>query len=368
MTHDISIPTHWAGADLAKATLDLALWGHEDLPSRRVWSFPRTREGAAQILARMRAHAPEGARFGLVMEATGTFAEELATCLFDLMGPTLHIAIVNPLQTHAYTKSLGLRNKTDSLDARALAGFGQERKPRAWEKPDPALAELKDLTRTRADLVDTRVAMRLRLKDHPRAAKGSTQALERIIQSLSHEIEALETALRAHLEQHPALGTQAKRFMSIQGIGLITAVTILGELGDLRRFIRSRQLTAFVGLSPRKKESGTSVRGKTRLCKQGNARVRAVLYMAATTAARSNPDMAETYHRMIAKGHHRRSALGAIMRKLLILMRALLKADHDWIPKIQADQQKSLSVPFSLHSGANGPGREGRKACGPRKA
>jgi transposase len=338
MTRKISaptFPTHWAGADLAKKTLELALWGHEELTQRKVRSFPRTKEGAATILAWIREQASVGARLGLVMEATGTFAEELAAWLLEL-DPELHLAIANPMQTHAYIKSLALRNKTDNLEARALAGFGQERKPMAWEKPSPALAELKELTRTRADLVATRVAMRLRLKDHPRAAMLATKAMETVIQTLDQQIGALEDAIRIHMDQDETLRVQLKRLTSITGVGVITAATILGELGDLRRFLRSRQLTAFAGVSPRKKESGTSVRGKTRLCKQGSSRVRTVLYMAALSAVRYNPDMAETYARLREKGHHWRSALGVVMRKLLVLMRAVLKADHDWISRIQA--------------------------------
>ncbi|WP_052571668.1 IS110 family transposase [Geothrix fermentans] len=330
-----TLPVHWAGADLAKASLDLALWGHEDLPRRRVRSFPRTQSGAAELLAWMKSEAPEGTRFGLAMESTGAFAEELATWLSGL-DPELHLAIVNPIQSHAYIRSLGLRNKTDNLDARALAGFGSERRPRAWEKPSLALAELKDLARIRADLVDARVAMRLRLKDHPRAAKGATRALEQVIKTFDQQIGKLEAAIRAHMKHHEALGAQVKRLTSIKGVGLITAVTIVGELGDLRRFIRSRQLTAFAGVSPRKKESGISVRGTTRLCKQGNARVRAALYMAAMSAVRSNPDLADTYASLLRRGLHWRAALGAVMRKLLVLMRAVLKAEHDWVPKIQA--------------------------------
>lgn len=336
MTQEISDPTLpvlWAGADLAKTSLELALWGHEELPRRKVRAFPRTQAAVPKILAWLKAQAPEGARTGLVVEATGPFAEEFATWLLAV-DPAFHMAIVNPFQTHAYVQSLGLRNKTDSLDARALAGFGQERKPKAWVKPSPALAELKDLVRTRTDLVETRVAMRLRLNDHSRAAKGATVALEGVIQALTHEIETLEEAIQAHLGQHETLGAQVKRLTTIKGVGLITAVTILAELGDLCRFIRSRQLTAFAGLTPRTSQSGTSVHGKTRMCKQGNVRVRAVLYMAALSAVRSNPDLAETYARLIAKGHHWRSALGAVMRKLLVLMRAVLKADQDWEPKV----------------------------------
>ena len=111
------------------------------------------------------------------------------------------------------------------------------------------------------------------------------------------------------------------------------ATTVLVEMGDLRRFTRSRQLTAFAGLSPKRKESGTSVHGKTRMCKQGSGRVRAELYMAAGCAARFNPDMKATYENLLAHGKEKRAALGAVMRKLLVLMRAVAKADQDWVPR-----------------------------------
>ena len=136
-------------------------------------------------------------------------------------------------------------------------------------------------------------------------------------------------SIHEHLKAHPALEAQAQRLATIKGVALITAVTVLAEFGDLRRFVRSRQLTAFAGLSPKLNRSGV-FKGSSPLCKQGSARVRAVLYCAAASAARFNPDMAKTYKDLIAKGKHKRSALGAVMRKLLVLMRAVLLADKNW--------------------------------------
>jgi len=325
----------WAGIDLAKATFEAALWGHKDFRAMRVHSFPRGEEGARALLAWLRDNAGPDDPIGLVMEATATFAEELATWLLDL-DPGLHIAIVNPIQTSAFLRSLGLRNKTDDLDAKALAQYGAERRPVPWEKPKPEMAILKDLVRVRMDLVHARTAMALRLKDHARVSKSAAKAMANVIRALDVQIKALVVEIRKHLRAHEALAEQAERMDSVVGVGLLTAVTVMAELGDLRRFARSRQLTAFAGMSPRRKESGTSVRGKPRLCKQGSTRVRAALYLAASAAVRFNPDMKAFYDRLLAQGKVRRVALAAVMRKLLVLMRAVVKADHDWIPKAQA--------------------------------
>lgn len=330
-----SFPLLWVGIDLAKATFQAALWGHEELHAMRVRAFPRQVDGAKALLAWLRANSGPEARIGIVMEATATFATELATWLL-VLDPSLPIAIVNPLQTSAFLRSLGLRNKTDDLDAKALARYGAERRPAPWEKPTPEMVALQDLVRIRMDLVNARTAMTLRLRDHVRASKPAARALKRVVRTLGAQVLTLEVEIRKLLGACEALSRQAKRLDSIIGVGLITAVTVLAELGDLGRFARSRQLTAFAGLSPRRKDSGTSVHGKSRLCKQGSARVRAVLYLAASSAARFNPDLKALYDRLIGAGKPRRSALGAVMRKLLVLMRAVLKADQDWIPRANA--------------------------------
>lgn len=325
----------WVGIDLAKTTFQAALWGHEELRHMRVRAFSRNADGAKDLLAWLGEQGGPDARLGLVMEATATFGDELATWLLE-RDPGLHIAIVNPTQTSAFLRSMGLRNKTDDLDAKALARYGFDRKPASWEKPTPEMAALKDLVRIRMDLVNVRTAMTLRLKDHGRTSKLAAQAMVQVIQSLNTQIKALEMGIREHLRVHAPLEKKVTRLESIRGVGLITAVTVLAELGDPSRFARSRQLTAFAGVSPRRKESGTSIRGKTRMCKQGSARVRGVLYLAASAAVRFNPDLKALYERLLAQGKPRRVALGAAMRKLLVLMRAVLKADHDWVPERHA--------------------------------
>ena len=324
----------WSGLDLAKRTFAAAIWGHQPLPSRQVQSFPRTAEGAQALLGWLMENAAPDTRLGLMMEATGVFATELAAWLLEL-DPTLHIAIVNPRRTCGYISSLGLRNKTDAVDARALAGFGHERRPEAWERQTPEHRELRDLIRTCASLVEQRVALQLSLRDHDRTSKLAGEVLNRLIHALEKEIGVVEKGIAAHVKVHPTYAHWVKHLTSIKGVGLITAVTTLAELGDLRRFPRSRQISAFAGVSPKRKESGTSVKGKTHLCHQGSRLLRSTLYMAAQAAARFNPDLAAFYAVQAAAGKHHRSILGMIMRKLLILMRAVVIAEADWVPQAE---------------------------------
>jgi len=323
--------TCWAGFDLAKLSLVVAAWGHLELDDRTVRSFNRTRKAIKLLLDWLRSTAPEGKHIAIVMEATGSYAEEVAGWLLDL-DPSLRIAIVNPGQTSAFIRSLGFRNKTDDLDAKALAQYGQERQPMLWERPSPEMKALKDLVRTRIDLVQARTAMKLRLEDHERAAKLASTAMATVIKSLTAQIAVLDDAIERHVAAHEGLSHQVRRLMSIKGVAIVTATTIIVELGDLRRFSSSRQLSAFAGLSPKQRQSGTSLNGKAHMCKMGSGRARAALYMAAGSAARFNPDLKETYVALQAKGKTKRSALGAVMRKLLVLMRAVLVADHDWVP------------------------------------
>jgi transposase len=239
---------------------------------------------------------------------------------------------VNAKHANNYTKSLGLRNKTDDQDARALAGFGQERRPVPWQPPSKAQAELRDMARTRTDLVEARVAMKLRLNDHEKASKQARQSLERTIKTLDKEIEGLEKAIQKHTQQEPTMSRQITLMTSIKGVGIIVAATVLAELGDLRRFVRSRQLTAFAGVNPRVWQSGTSVKARTCMCREGSRRLRAVMFMAAKSAVRFNPDMAKFYANLKAAGKHHMSAMGAVMRKLLVVIRAVIKADREWQP------------------------------------
>ena len=134
------------------------------------------------------------------------------------------------------------------------------------------------------------------------------------------------------VEAAPQIKHDIELLKSIYGVGFIVAVVIIAELGDLRRFGKARQLTAFAGVSPRIYQSGTSVSGRPRMCKKGNPRVRHVLYLSALVTIRGSNDLQRTYQRLLKEGKSPMAAIGAVMRKLLILMRALLITENTYDP------------------------------------
>lgn len=329
----------WAGVDVSKKTFDAALWlplvkeqvwPLKSLPYRR---FERTIEGAAQFVAWLEEKAVGRDEHGgllarAVMEATGSFSEELARWLRQLR-PELAPAIVNPRHTRAFIESLAQRNKTDAVDARALARYGFERRPEPSEVLSESQQELRELVRLREDLVGVRVAEENRAQEptHTRLARDIRR---RHVEYLKKQIVKVELEIQRVIAQDEQLHHDAVLLDGIYGVGIITVAVVLAELGDLRRFEKARQLTAFAGLSPQRRESGSSVRGRTRLSKQGPSRLRACLYMCAMSAIGGDNDLARLYRRLIENGKTKMAALGAVMRKLLTVMRAILISEQNY--------------------------------------
>lgn len=326
--------TVWVGIDAAKASFDAAIHpplqpgAPPDLAALPVRSFSRTPQGVDELVAwideTLNASAPEQPQpeVRVLMEATGNYSLELAAWLLAAR-PQLRPAIVNPGFIAAHARSLGLRNKTDRTDARVIARFGAERSPQAFEPPTPEQAELRELTRERHSVVTHRVALA------QRAAEGSCSPLVRKswkkrLAHLRKIQDELEAAIKETLHGVARFKSDLELLTSIPGVGLMTAATVLAELGDLRRFVRARALSAFVGLSPRQYQSGSSVHRRTRMSKKGNPRVRSMLFMATLAAVRGDHALGRYYRHLLAQGKTKMAALGAVMRKLIVLMRALL--------------------------------------------
>ena len=324
----------WVGVDVSKETLEAGVVvGHEEVQLRelRLESFARTKAGSAEVLrwaeecaaSRMQG-VEERPRLLVVMEATGRYSLELAAWLLTV-SPSVRLAIINPAQAKAYQQSLGVRNKTDQVDARCLALYGRERNPRPYVPPSPELAELQALSRQRDVLLSTLVAERQRARNSS-PSKLLTRIQKDHIRYLEHQIHKIEEAMEQVVARSEQLTRDVELLDSIPGVGRKTAIVILAELGDLRRFERARQVSAFAGLSPRKHQSGTSIHKRTRLCKQGNPRIRTALYMATLSIIGRNNPLASYYQALVEKGKAKPAAMGAVMRKMLVLMRALVRS------------------------------------------
>ena len=319
---------HWVGVDVAKTTFDAALvrdgqrYPHTPLSAVPVRHFARTQVGAKELVEWLdsQLESPDSVR--VCMEATGAYSTQLATWLLNER-VALQPAIVNPARSCAFIDSLGLRNKTDQLDARALGFYGVERRPVAYEPPTKVMAELRALSRYRSNLVAAKGAESNRAGE-PVVSRQVASMQKRRLRQFKRDVERLDTQIAALVHKTPQLKSDIDALTAIYGVGMVTAVVVLTEMGDLRRFGKARQLSAFAGMSPRIRQSGTSVNAKSHLCKQGNSRTRQALYMAAMTTIRGNNDLQRAYRRLLNQGKTHMAALGAVMRKLLCLMRAIL--------------------------------------------
>jgi len=327
---------HWVGLDVAKNTFDAALvLPHQHFPSTPLHKIPtrkfkRTPEGVTKLLTWLDQKCPDHDNVRVIMEATGNYSPELALWLIE-QRPTLQPAIANPYHTSSYIKSMGVRNKTDKLEARALGFYGVERHPLPYEPPTPERAQLRELSRCRDYLVKESTRLKNKLKENSDSIEVTKMFTKRL-RLLKNDITRIETSMRELVETHEELKHDIELLNTITGIAFISAAMIIAELGDLRRFKRSRQLSAFAGMSPKHHQSGTSINGRSRLCKQGNPRVRQGLYLSAMVTIRSNNQFQHLYQNLIAQGKAKMVALGAVMRKLLTVMRAMLIKNQTFNP------------------------------------
>ncbi|MGI8905398.1 MAG: IS110 family transposase [Candidatus Sumerlaeaceae bacterium] len=332
------------GVDVASQTHYVALRRSDEGPLRdgelrkiKTSAFAHTRQGAQQMLDWMKARLPEGAGMCVVMEATGNYSVQLSLWLRELC-PTLKLVVMDPRRIKKYMEGLGLRNKTDKVDARAIACFGAERQPVGDEPVEQIYRDLRAVARARLAVLTHIVALRNQLTSL--CSDDMSQAVGRMInktfQSSIAQLEKQQQKLEQQLEQLVAsderLAADVALLDSVAGVGRLTAITVLGEFGDLRRFRSARQLTAFAGLNPEIKKSGKWI-GQSHLSKRGTTYGRRALYMGATSTIKSQSQFSRFYHRLVESSHkHKRAALAAVMRKMLITMRAVVISGKGFDP------------------------------------
>lgn len=298
------------GIDVAKATLDVAI-GLES-------SFTLDNEptGFDELLTRLE---PLSVCL-VVLEATGGW-EAAVTCALQARGYA--VAVVNPRQARDFARSMGQLAKTDSIDARTLAQLGEviqrhpERDKFVRAIPDEKQQELAALVTRRAQLVAMLVmeTNRLRL-----AHKKAKRSIRRIISALQSELKSTDIDMNTHVKQHFA--DLAALLHTAKGVGDVTIATLIAEVPELGKLSR-REIGALVGVAPLNRDSGR-MRGR-RCIYGGRGSARKALYMAALVASRYNPVIRTFYERLLGAGKPKKVALVACMRKLLIILNAMVK-------------------------------------------
>jgi transposase len=240
-----------------------------------------------------------------------------------------------PNMVKHYGKSLNIKSKTDIIDARMIARMGAERNLPAWQPPSTIIKQLRDLTRLYTDLKAQKTIFLNRL--HSLKAGHApldfiVKSITSIITKLEREIEKCMDEIKQLISSDKELSAKVKQLETIKGVGFITIAIIIAETLEFKLFKNCKQLTSYAGYDVVERESGTSVKGKTRISKKGNSRIRAALHFPALVAGNFNPHLKTIYHRINDRRTHKMIGLVALQRRLLVLMYSLWKNNAVYDP------------------------------------
>lgn len=305
------------GIDVAKAKLDVAF--RQPAGKWQTKVVPNTAAGFAELRSWLAKHGATHAH--VCMEATGVYWEAVA---HDLADHGFEVSVVNPAQIKAFGGAMGVRTKTDAVDARLIAEFCSARNPALWQPASKSVRRLRALIGRRDALVD------LRVQESNRLEVATTQevrsSIEQVIAHLDGQIKAIEQQIRKDVDDDPTLREQRDLLASIPGVGDKTIAMFLGHYGGELRFDKTCQAVAFAGLDTRKFESGSSVKGKPRISKQGHSGIRKALYMPAVVAMTKTAWGKAFTDRLLAAGKPKKLILVALMRKMLAIAYGVLKS------------------------------------------
>jgi len=275
--------------------------------------------GMDDVIARLRDLQPAM----IVMEATGGLEIPVAA---ELVAADLPVTVVNPRQVRDFARALGILAKTDAIDARVLALFAEKVRPESRPLPDVRMRALRELVTRRQQLVDMRT-MESNRRRMLRSERAST-SIQLMLDTIEKEIHKLDLEIKKHITKSPIWQKKADLLKSVPGIGNTTApllVVALPELGKLNR----RQIASLVGLAPMNRDSGT-LRGHRTII-GGRRMVRTALYMPTICAIRFNPIISRFYERLRTAGKPPKVAITACMRKLLIILNAIVRKNTPWV-------------------------------------
>ena len=304
------------GIDISKAKFDVALLVDSKIKKTRVFENNLTgfKTLSLWLIKQDITHLQA------CMEATGTYGDELASYLYD---QGFEVSVVNPAQIKSFSGAQLNRAKTDKADAKLIAQFCASMQPTAWMPPPVHVRELQALVQRLSSLLQMERQEQNRFGT---AAPVIQPSIKAVLATIKAEIKVVERMIRDHIDRHPDLKDQSNLLDSIPGIGIATISRLLAFVGDVHRFNDAKALAACVGLNPTVHQSGSSVRGKSRLSKKGNATIRKALYMPAVVARRYNPTIKEFAQRLKKAGKSNMLIIGAVMRKLLHIIYGVLKS------------------------------------------
>jgi transposase len=290
------------GIDVSKATLDVFV-------GDKVCHCENNEKGFQRITSKLPRNS------WCVMESTSTYGYRFADYLVE---HDFRVSVVNPLSVKRFAQMNLSRTKTDKADAKLITEYAKIAELPEYEPTTDAMNELRQLETVLEQLIKQRTALQNQieaLEQLPRPSKAAIKALKDAIKTLDQQIEAIKQQM--HQDALTDCPEAYEKALSVKGIGKRTATLLMAITKGFTLFENARQISAYIGACPKTVSSGTSVKGKSHICKIGLADVRATLYMCAHAAVKYNNACKALYERLIAKGKAKKVALIAVVNKLI---------------------------------------------------
>lgn len=300
------------GVDVSKTQLDFHI-----LPDNSSFHVSNDHEGIKKAITQLAEIQPER----IVVEATGRMEKAFVHACLEA---ALTVVVINPLRLRRFASALGILAKTDQLDAQVIAQFAETVKPEVRPIDDNTSCYIKDLLIRRRQLTELCSMEKNRLSIMPESLHGS---ISTIISAIKQQQKIVEDLLDKAITTHAQWNEKMLLLETVPGVGKITVYTLLGHLPELGK-LNHKQIAALVGVAPMNRDSG-SYKGQRRI-RGGRHTVRKVLYMATITAVRCNPVIHRYYQQLIDSGKAFKVAITACMRKLIVIMNAMLRDKKAW--------------------------------------
>lgn len=324
-------PVYILGIDLSTSRLDCAT-----LPDERSFHVPCSPAGFRTIVEHLAERRAEGLEVLAAVEATGGYERALVEAL---LAAELPVAVVNPKRVRAYARGVGILAKTDRLDARVIARYAREVRPRPAVPVSPERRDLDDLLAYRSQLVGE-----ISARSQQKRRYSSTATIDRAetaLARLRQEKRDLDREIAGMLEEAEALKKTAAVLLSVCGVGPVVGATLLAYLPELGQ-LSEKEIASLAGLAPVADDSGKR-RGRRHIA-EGRAKVRHALYMAVVAALKNNAYLCGVYQRLIRTGKPVKVAMVAVMRKLLVMLNAMVRDGTTWEPDSETRKQRRLEL------------------------
>lgn len=299
---------NYVGIDISKLTFDVAISSSED--KYKYFKFANNHEGFAMFLEHLSASDSI-----CVMEASGPYYLKLATFLSE---QAIDVCVINPLVIRRFSQMRMSRAKTDKKDAMLIAEYGKTESPDLWRPEAAYVLELKQMQAYLEQLNKNRTGFTVQkeaFSQNPIKSETLDKSINSVIEMIDQEIKQIEKCMELIIKTHHQ--EMFDQLRSIPGMGSKTSLFLIVISGGFSKFNNHKQLASYVGISPRIFESGTSIKGRQKICKMGMSKIRAMLYVCAWSAKRCNKSCKELYDRLVEKGKSKKLALIAVVNKLL---------------------------------------------------